>query len=347
MAELFHSRSVLAVTPCLFPPKDATVRYEASHDSMGTTFDVVAYGPDREHLAAVINEVFEEIDRLDRQMSKYRPDSELSYINRNAARHRVVVEPRLFQLMQDSVRYSSETEAAFDITIGALMRSWGFFRRRGRVPAEAERAEILKLTGYQHVKLDPVARTVRFDANGVELDLGGIGKGCAIHQALEILRSNAVTSALVSSGMSSIYALGAPPQERAWTITLRDPFDAEKGADVILLKNCSLSTSGNYVNFFKLNDRTYSHIMDPASGRPVEEMLSTAVMALQATESEALSTAFYVMGPERGWQYLAGHPNLTVLYYQPAGSNGAFRRVVAQSNSYGLPPDVVAEVQQK
>jgi FAD:protein FMN transferase len=196
------------------------------------------------------------------------------------------------------------------------------------------------------VKLDPAVRTVRFDENGVELDLGGIGKGYAIDQAAEILRCNAVTRALVSS-VSSIYALGAPPQKRAWTITLRDPFDAEKGADVIFLKNCSLSTSGNYINFFKLNDKTYSHLMDPASGRPVEGMLSTAVMALQAAESEALSTACYVMGPERGRQYLAGHPNLTVLYYQPAGSTGALKRVVAHSNSYGLPPDVVAEVQQE
>ena len=239
MVELFQSRPVLAPTPCRPPADDALVRYEASHDSMGTTFAVVAYGPDREHLAAVINEVFEEFDRLDRQMSRYRPDSELSYINRNAARSNVLVEPRLFGLICDCIRYSSETEAAFDITIGPLMKSWGFSRRRGRVPAEAERAQILKRTGYQHVKLDPAVRTVRFDENGVELDLGGIGKGYAIDQAAEILRRNAVTRALVSSGMSSIYALGAPPQERAWTITLRDPFDSEKGADVILLKNCS------------------------------------------------------------------------------------------------------------
>jgi len=347
LAELFQSRPVLVPTPCSFTADDAIVRYEDSHDSMGTTFAVVAYGPDREHLAAVVNEVFEEIDRLDQQMSRYRPDSELSYINRNAARYNVVVEPRLFGLIRDCTRYSSETEGAFDITIGPLMKSWGFFRRDGRVPAETEREQILKRTGYQHLKLDPAVRTVRFDEDGVELDLGGIGKGYAIDQAAEILRCNAVTRALVSSGMSSIYALGAPPQERAWTITLRDPFDAEKGADVILLKNCSLSTSGNYVNFFRLNDRTYSHIMDPASGRPVEQMLSTSVIALQATESEALSTAFYVMGPERGWRYLAGHPNLTVLYYQPADSIGAFKRVVAQSNSYGLPPDVVAEVLQE
>jgi FAD:protein FMN transferase len=347
LVELFQSRPALAPGPCTLRRDDAIVRYEASHDSMGTTFAVAAYGPDRKYLAAVINEVFEEIDRLDRQMSKYRPDSELSYINRNAARSNVLVEPRLFGLIRDCIRYSSETEAAFDITIGPLMKSWGFFQQGGRVPAETERAQILNRTGYQHVKLDATARTVRFDENGVELDLGGIGKGYAIDQAVEILRSNAVTSALVSSGMSSIYALGAPPQERAWTISLRDPSDAEKVADVILLKNCSLSTSGNYVNFFKLNGRTYSHIMDPVGGRPVEQMLSASVLALKTTDSEALSTAFYVMGPERGRQYLAEHPNLTVLHYQPEGSTVAFKRVAARSNSYGLPPDVVAEVQQQ
>jgi thiamine biosynthesis lipoprotein len=101
------------------------------------------------------------------------------------------------------------------------------------------------------------------------------------------------------------------------------------------------------VNFFKLNGRIYSHIMDPVSGTPVEEMLSASVLALKTTDSEALSTAFYVMGHERGRQYLAEHPNLMVLYYESGGSTAAFKRVVARSNSYGLPPDVVAEVQQE
>jgi len=321
------------------------VRYQTSHDAMGTTFEVVAYGPEREYLAAVINEVFEEIDRLEQRITNYRPDSELSHINRTAARRSVVVEPGLFRLIGDSIRYSSETSGAFDVTIGPLMKTWGFFQQRGRVPDDAEIAQVLKTVGHTHVKLDATARTVSFNVIGVQLDLGGIGKGFAVDRAVEILRSSGVTNALISSGTSSIYALGAPPQAKAWTITLRDPFDAEKGADVIHLKNCSVSTSGNYENFFKLNGKTYSHVMDPATGRPVEGMLSTAVLALETTESEALSTAFYVMGPERASHYVAAHSNLTVICYQPTASANLFKRVVARSNFNDLPPDVAAEIE--
>jgi thiamine biosynthesis lipoprotein len=323
---------------------DSNSRYEDSHDAMGTTFDVVAYGPDGEHLAAVINEVFDEIDRLEQQMSKYRRDSEVSHINRNAARHGIIVEPRLFRLIQDSLRASTETDGAFDITIGPLMKSWGFYRQEGRVPSLVEIKQVLQSIGYQHIKLDPALRMIWFDEKDVELDLGAIAKGYAIDRAVAILRSYGVTSALLSSGSSSIYALGAPPQERAWQITLRDPFDANKGADTILLKNCSVSTSGNYVRFFTLNGKTYSHIMNPLTGWPVDGMLSTAVVSEETTESEALSTALYVMGPERASKVLAAHPNLAVVYYLPTPSPVKFERVVARSSSYNLPSEVVAEI---
>ncbi|HEV2350518.1 MAG TPA: FAD:protein FMN transferase [Terriglobia bacterium] len=319
-------------------------RYQDSHDAMGTTFDVAAYGPDGEFLAAVVNEIFEEIDRLEQQMSKFRYDSEIAHLNRNAAKHSIIVEPKLFALIQYALSVSRETHGAFDVTIGPLMKSWGFFRQEGRIPGPAEIAQILKSTGHEHVKTDAVARTVCFDKQQVELDLGAIAKGYAIDRAVEILRGYNVGSALVSSGMSSIYALGSPPRERAWAIKLRDPFDAAKVADTILLKNCSISTSGNYVRFFTLDGKTYSHIMNPATGWPVEGMLSTAVTSVNSMESEALSTAFYVLGPARAAQILAARPNLLVVYYQPDPAPNSFKRVVARSSSFTLPPDVVAEV---
>lgn len=322
----------------------STFRFQDSHDAMGTTFDVAAYGADGEFLAAVVNEIFEDIDRLEQQMSKFRYDSEISHINRNAARHSLMVEPKLFGLIQYALGVSKETFGAFDVTIGPLMKSWGFFRQDGRIPGPAEIAQILKSTGHEHVKTDAAARTVWFDKEQVELDLGAIAKGHAIDRAVETLRAYGVTSALVSSGMSSIYALGSPPGERAWEIKLRDPFDAARVADTILLKNCSISTSGNYVRFFKLDGKTYSHIMNPATGWPAEGMLSTAVASVDTTESEALSTALYVLGPERAAQILAARPNLSVVYYQPAAAPDTFKRVVARSSSFALPPDVVAEI---
>ena len=217
--------------------EEPLIRFEASHPAMGTTFTIVAYGKDARTLAQVANEAFEEIDRLDRQMSNYQPESELSALNRHAARRAVLVEPKLFQLIADSVRTSEETGGAFDITVGPLMKAWGFFRGQGRVQSPSELGTVLKHVGYRHLKLDRAQRTVAFDAEGIELDLGGIAKGYAVDVAAEILRADGVERALVSSGTSSVYALGAPPDEPGWRITLRDPFEAAKAADVLYLKN--------------------------------------------------------------------------------------------------------------
>jgi len=320
-------------------------RYEASHQSMGTEFTVAAYGRDPKFLAETVEQVFEEIDRLDGQMSNYKPESELSQINREAASQAVQVEPNLFALIQKSLQYSQETDGAFDITVGPLMKAWGFFRGQGRVPSAAELDDVLKHVGHQHVKLDPERRTIYFDVPGIELDLGGIAKGYAVDRAVDILRENGVASALVSGGDSSIYAIGAPPGEQGWKITLRDPFDATKPADVVYLKDFSMSTSGNYNKFFKLGGKMYSHIMNPHTGMPVEDMLSTTVFVAGTTDSDALSK-LYVLGVEGSRKYLATHPGIQALFFVPTGEGQEFSRVLLRSKSFDLPPGVVVRIEQ-
>jgi thiamine biosynthesis lipoprotein len=321
---------------------DQLERYETSHESMGTEFTVAVYGHDRKFLAETVEEVFEEIDRIDEQMSNYKPESELSQINREAASRAVLVEPSLFALIQKSLQYGSDTGGAFDITVGPLMKAWGFFGGRGRVPSAAQLRAALTHVGYQHVRLDPSALTIRFDVPGIELDLGGIAKGFAVDQAVGVLRENGIAAALVSSGMSSIYALGAPPGEEGWKITLRDPFDEHKAADVIALKNFSMSTSGNYNKFFTLGGKTYSHIIDPHTGRPVENILSTTVFVANTADSDALSK-LYVLGIQGSREYLATHPDIQALFYLPAGSKKQFKRVLLRSASYRLPPDALVK----
>ncbi len=338
-------RVVLALG-LLSPPGAAAqplVRYEASHESMGTVFTVVAYGRDRNFLGEVVEQVFQEVDRVDAQMSNYKPESELSAINREAASHAVLVEPHLFQLLKESVRYSRETNGAFDITVGPLMKHWGFFRGRGRLPSQAEITSVLKHVGYQHIELDAAARTIRFDESGIEIDLGGIAKGYAVDQGVEILRSNSIASALVSGGTSSIYALGAPPGERGWRVTIRDPYQARKPADALLLRDYSLSTSGSYEKFFEIGGKTYCHIMDPRTGWPVQNMLSTTVLAPSTTESDALSKLF-VLGVEGSRRILAAHPDLTAIFYLPGDSPGHYRRTVLRSAVNHPAPDALVEL---
>jgi thiamine biosynthesis lipoprotein len=320
-------------------PDSSFVRHDASHPAMGTIFSIIAYGSSSVSLEDSVDQAFQEVDRLDNLMSHYKPDSEVCTINREACRQPVVVTHELFNLLQESFRYSEETGGAFDITVGPLMKSWGFFRGWGRLPAQAELEQALHRIGYQHVRLDAATRTLAFDQAGIELDLGAIGKGYAVDRAVETLRAAGVTCALISSGTSSIYALGSPPGENGWEISVCDPIDRRKQACSLRLQDLSISISGDYEQSFVLGGKLYTHILNPRTGRPVENMLMTVVVAASNTASDALSTAFFVAGIERGRAFLERHPNLHAIFYRPGGSPHSFEQTVLQSSVANLPAD--------
>lgn len=319
-------------------------RYEADHRAMGTVFTLAAYGGDAAYLEEVADRVFQEIDWLDDQMSRYKPASDLSGINREAARRPVLVEPGLFKLIQDSFRYSQKTDGAFDMTAGPLMKAWGFFRGEGRLPGVAELRAVMKSVGYRHVHLDEGARTIRFDAPGVELDLGGIGKGYAVDRAVGVLLDNGIQTALISSGTSSIFALGSPPGQRGWRISVRDPAQPDRSAAILRLENISLSVSGNYEKFFSFGGKMYAHIVDPRTGSPAEGVLSAAVISPSATEAEALSTAFFVAGAEKSAEYVKSNPNLIAILHLPGKSESSSEGLVVRSRTMEFPPGVLADV---
>jgi thiamine biosynthesis lipoprotein len=180
---------------------------------------------------------------------------------------------------------------------------------------------------------------VRFDEPGIELDLGAIGKGYAVDRAIEILRADGVSRALVSGGTSSIYAIGAPPGEHGWEISVCDPFDRRKQACSLRLRNMSISISGSQEKSFLLDGKIYTHILDPRNGKPVEDMLMTVVIASSNAASDALSTAFFVSGVKQTQAYLQNHPNLIAMLYLPDGSSRTTEQVVLKSNLIALPAD--------
>ncbi|MBI1765751.1 MAG: FAD:protein FMN transferase, partial [Acidobacteria bacterium] len=229
------------------------IRYEDSRVSMASTYTIVVYGRDTQTSRLAVNAAFDEVDRLDRLMSHYKPASPLSRLNREAAQQSVKTEAELFDFLTECLRYSRASDGAFDITVGALMKAWGFFRGEGRMPSDAELAIARARTGYQHLRLNPTDRTVSFATSGLELDLGGIAKGYAADRAVAVLKQHGIRSALVSAGGSTIYGLGTPPDQVAgWEVQLRDPLDARKTALTVRLKDRALSVSGNYEKFFEL-----------------------------------------------------------------------------------------------
>ncbi|MBM3745056.1 MAG: FAD:protein FMN transferase [Acidobacteria bacterium] len=267
---------------------------------MGTTYSLVLYGDNRDRLEAAAEAAFEEARRLDRLLSHYRAQSDVSEINRLAAQRPVKVTPEMFRLLEACLEYSRASEGAFDITVGPLIRLWGFFKGDGRVPGRAEVAPALANVGYRRLRLDAEARTVRFEHPGMALDLGGIGKGYAVDRMIETLRENGISQALLSAGGSSIYGLGSPGAETGgWPVKIRDPRNSSRTAEELRLKDASLSTSGSYEKFFVAEGRVYSHIMDPRTGYPAQGVLAVSVVAPRTIDSEAWTKPFFVLG--RQW----------------------------------------------
>lgn len=276
------------------------LRIERNMDSMGTTYTVVAYGADRLKLEDAVDAALDETKRLDDLLSNYKPDSEWSLVNRQASKSPVVLSPELYTLLETCLNYSRSSEGAFDISVGPLMKIWGFYKSQGRIPHRSEIRSALARVGYWHIQLDAARRTVQFDKDGVEIDPGGIGKGYAVDQMADILRRKGITSAFISGGRSSMYALGTPPgEDRGWRVALPDPRDARKSFDEVFLRNESMSTSGTSEKFFVAGGKTYSHIMDPRTGYPAQGTLSVSVISRRTLDSEAWTKPFFVQG--RAW----------------------------------------------
>ncbi|HZQ92433.1 MAG TPA: FAD:protein FMN transferase [Terriglobales bacterium] len=285
-----------------------------SRPAMGTIFTIHLYAPDARQASAHFDAAFDEVERIEEALSNYRPSSELSRINRDAAVVSVTTDPEVFALLQRSLDFSRRSDGAFDITVGPLMRAWGFFRGQGSYPSAEALAAARSKVGWQLVALDPAARTVRFARRGVELDPGGIGKGYAVDRAAALLRESGVTAALIDAGGSTLYAIGTPPGKAGWLVHISQPERREAVVSDVLLRDESLSTSGNYEKFFRLGGRMYCHIMDPRTGEPVQGMMQTTVIAPSATDSDALSTATFVMGRERGAALLKTIPGARALF---------------------------------
>jgi thiamine biosynthesis lipoprotein len=268
-------------------------------DAMGATYSVVLYGQDQEEMEATVNAAFTEVARLDALLSNYRAESEWSALNRRADEEPVRVSPELFQLLAKCMMYSRKSEGAFDIAVGPLMKLWGFYKGSGRLPSTQEVAEMLPRVGWRHVHLDAESQTVRYDCAGVELDPGGVGKGYAVDCMVDILRRRGFQNALVAGSDSTMYGMGAPPEEpRGWRVGIKDPRNKRRTVDVVYLKDASLSTSGSTEKFFRAEGRVYCHIMDPRTGFPAPQSGSVSVIAPRTIDSEAWAKPYFIHGRE-------------------------------------------------
>ena len=319
--QIVHPVLLLVLVVLGWSPAGAqdVLRYEASADCMGGVFTVTAYGKNRTQLEAAVTESLEEARRIDSLLSNYKRDSEWSKVNRLAGQGPVAISKELFELLDACLQYSRQSEGTFDITVGPLMRRWGFFKGAGRFPHRSEIRTAMAAVGYQNIILDKQAQTVRFQNPSTEMDPGGVGKGYAVDRMVAILRDGGITSAFITAAGSSMYAIGTPPGEPGWKVAILHPAHKERSVAELTLKDQSMATSGSSEKYFIANGKIYSHIMDPRTGYPAQGTLAVSLIAPRALDTEVWAKPIYILGRE----WAARHkPKGMRVFHCPEGPEG-------------------------
>jgi thiamine biosynthesis lipoprotein len=263
---------------------------------MGTQVRVELWHGDPGEGRAAAEAVLDELRRIDRAMSPFREDSELSLVNREAARGPVTISRELIELLTRAREFSELTDGAFDVTFASAGHLYDY--REHRHPDDEALQAALSAIDYHHVLLDPSVGTVRFARDGVRIDLGGIAKGYAVDRGIALLEARGIRNALISAG-GDTRVIGKR-WGRAWQVGIRNPRDREGLVAMIPLEDAAVSTSGDYERYFVEDGIRYHHILNPQTGRSADEVSSVTVIGTDATTTDALSTSVFVLGPSKG-----------------------------------------------
>ncbi len=287
---------------------------------MGTSMRVEVRDGSPADRQAAADEAFGAIGEVDRLMSNYRSDSELSHINQSASRGPVPASAAMLAVLQAAERVSLASDGAFDVTVGPLVSLWGFKDKRPHVPSPEELTRVRGIVGFELVHINSDARTVEFARIGVEIDLGGIAKGFAVELAAASLVRRGL-SGLIDAGGNQFF-VGRPAGKSTWSVGIRHPDKPDALLGAVEVPGGSLSTSSDASNFLAADGRKYGHLLDPRTLRPSEASLSVTVVAADATLADALSKAVFVLGPKAGLALLAKFPGASgvVAYRQTDGS---------------------------
>ena len=282
---------------------------------MGTAIHVELWSDDRQAATDALEAVMHEMHRIDALMSPFKESSELSRINRDAAREPVEVSDELFGLLARSIAFSELSAGAFDITYASAGHLYDF-RKRIR-PTEEQLSNARAAIGYRHLRLDRATRTVRFSRAGMRIDLGGFAKGYAVDNGAAILARQGVRHAVVAAGGDS--RLLGDRCGRPWTIGVRDPRREGEVVALLPLENVTISTSGDYERFFDDGGERCHHLIDPRTGRSPHAVQSVTVIAPDGLTSEALSKTVFVLGAEQGMPIVESIPDVDAVVVDAAG----------------------------
>jgi len=279
---------------------------------MGTILEFRLYCKNKEACDKAILEAYSEVKRLDDIFSNYKNDSVLSRVNSFAGDGRISVPPDFIELTSRAIFFSGLTDGAFDITVGKAVEIWRQSEEKSLLPNRVELERAQDCIGFEKIKLYPQEKQIELKSPCLSLDFGGIGKGYALDRAVRILRSYGVNRGIVNFG-GNIYAMQPPPGEYGWDVGIRHPRDEDEVLTLLKVEDVAVSTSGDYERYFEVNGRRFSHIIDPRDGLPVESVPSVTVIAKDATDADALSTAFSVMKRDKAIRFIEGLKDVGVM----------------------------------
>jgi len=298
---------------------------------MGTSVRIVLYAPDEVQARQAADSAYSRIDDLEAALSHYRPDSEVSRLSAASGQGERRVNADLLRVLQTADKFSRLTEGAFDVTVGPLVLLWREARRTHRMPAPDDLEQARELVDYKKLEIRPERQAALLKKAGMKLDLSAIAKGYAAEQALLVLKSKGISSALVDAG-GDIVVSGAPPGRPGWRVALQKP-KADTGAErAVTLKNVAIATSGDAYQYVEIAGKRYSHILDPRTGLGTTDAASATVIAPDGMTADALATALCVMPPARGLRLVNSLRGVSAIV--TVRTAGAVKRY----QSSGFPP---------
>jgi thiamine biosynthesis lipoprotein len=275
-----------------------------SHSAMATVFEIIIIHKDTQYARQAAQAAFEELDKLEQQLSQFVENSDISQINNLPANQPLVLGLPAFECIQLGISLYERTGGAFDITVGSLMDCWLGGDKTLLTPSEEKLQQARRRTGSHLIKLDETGHTIQLLDGPVQIDLGGIAKGYAINKMAELLNEWSIETALINGGSSSVLAIGAPDNTKGWHITLSTPPDYEQVLANLYLCDRAVAGSGLLKGL---------HIINPHTAEPAKGGKAAWAFAPAAAVADALSTAFMIMSRDRIERYCSSHPDTSAM----------------------------------